>query len=84
MYEVRCPSCRLRLWLYQGMGREVPPPRDCPSCRIEHPVDRNELAAARTGVRIDTDHAKRRRAMKSRRPDGDPLWRPPAGPRVTR
>jgi hypothetical protein len=33
MHELRCPSCRLRLWLYQGMGREVPQPRDCPGCR---------------------------------------------------
>lgn len=54
MHEIRCPSCRLRLWLYQGMRRDVPPPLDCPSCHAM--IDRGEVAAARLAARIDADH----------------------------
>ena len=40
MHELRCPNCRLRLWLYQGMGRDVPLPHDCPACRAANPIER--------------------------------------------
>lgn len=49
MHEIRCPSCRLRLWLYQGMGRDVP--QECPGCHVSRPIDRTVAAA-----RIAGDH----------------------------
>lgn len=60
MYEIRCPSCRMRLWLYQGMGRDVPLPHDCPGCHVRRPIDRADAAAARLPARIARDHSAQR------------------------
>lgn len=62
MHDLRCPSCRMRLWLYQGMGRDVPLPHDCPACRARLPIDRTDAAAARLAARIERD----RRAERER------------------
>ena len=61
MYEIRCPSCRLRLWLYQGMGRHVP--QECPGCHVSRAADSADTdAAARLGARIARDGRARARA----------------------
>jgi hypothetical protein len=61
MYEIRCPSCRLRLWLYQGMGRHVP--QECPGCHVSRAADTAEAdGAARLCARIASDHRARARA----------------------
>jgi hypothetical protein len=61
MYEIRCPSCRLRLWLYQGMGRQVP--QECPGCHVSRATDTAEAdAAARLRARIASDRRARTRA----------------------
>lgn len=49
MQKIRCPSCRMRLWLYQGMGRDVPPPEHCPACHVSRPIDHTGSAAAHEG-----------------------------------
>ncbi len=67
MHEIRCPSCQLRLWLYQGMGREVP--LECPGCHVSRPIDRTDAtAAARLGARIASD---RRAGIMARQRAGD-------------
>lgn len=55
MHEIRCPNCSMRLWLYQGMGRAVPRPHDCPACRFSDPIGRPAAAVARLAARIDPD-----------------------------
>ena len=66
MYEIRCPSCRLRLWLYQGMGRHVP--QECPGCHVSRAPDSADIdAAARLSARIASD----RRARARTTPGGD-------------
>jgi hypothetical protein len=61
MYEIRCPSCRLRLWLYQGMGRHVP--QECPGCHLSRATDSADTdAAARLSARIASDGRARARA----------------------
>jgi hypothetical protein len=77
MHELRCPSCRLRLWLYQGMAREVPLPHDCPACRAARPIERRDVAGARLAANIASDrHAK----DGARELDEDSVWRPPMRP----
>jgi hypothetical protein len=71
MYEIRCPSCRLRLWLYQGMGRQVP--QECPGCHVCRATDTAE-AKARLNARIASDHRARARAISG--DDGARSWRP--------
>lgn len=78
MREIRCPSCRMRLWLYQGMGREVPPPEHCPACC--GPVDHADVAASRFAARIARDH----RAERAARERDDVFARPSVGPRLSR
>jgi hypothetical protein len=61
MYEIRCPSCRLRLWLYQGMGRHVP--QECPGCHVSREADSADAGtAARLSARIASDRRARARA----------------------
>lgn len=78
MHEIRCPSCRLRLWLYQGMGREAPPPNHCPACC--GPVDHADVVAARFAARTARDH----RTERAARARDDVFARPPVGPRLSR
>jgi hypothetical protein len=62
MYEIRCPSCRLRLWLYQGMGRHVP--QECPGCHLSRVADSADIdAAARLSARIASDRHARAPAL---------------------
>ena len=80
MYELRCPSCRMRLWLYQGMDREVPLPHDCPACHVSRPIDRSDVAAARLAARIASDRrAARGEIAAPLRDRGAPLR--PGSPR---
>ena len=79
MHEIRCPSCRMRLWLYQGMGREVSPPEHCPACC--GPVDHADVVAPRLAARIASDHRAERAARE--RAD-DVLAPPPVGRRTSR
>ena len=61
MYEIRCPSCRLRLWLYQGLGRHVP--QECPGCHVIRATDGADTdAAARLSARIAGERRARKRA----------------------
>lgn len=64
MHDLRCPSCRMRLWLYQGMGRDVPLPHDCPACRVSQPIGRADAAAARLAARIERNHRAQRLACE--------------------
>jgi len=77
MHEPRCPSCRLRLWLYQGMRRAVPLPHDCPACRAARPIERRDVVAARFAANIAGDHQAQR---GTRELDDDSVWRPPVRP----
>lgn len=77
MYEIRCPSCRMRRWLYQGMGRDVPLPHDCPGCHVRRPIERADIAAARLGARIARDRCAERRGRER---DDDVFSRPPVRP----
>ena len=73
MYEIRCPSCRLRLWLYQGMGRHVP--QECPGCHASRAKDSADTdAVARLRARIASDRRARMRATSG---DDRPLSRGP-------
>ena len=73
MYEIRCPSCRLRLWLYQGMGRHVPP--ECPGCHVSRETASADIdAAARLRARIASDRRARARATAG---NDRPRWREP-------
>ncbi len=78
MYEVRCPSCRLRLWLYQGMGRDVPPPERCPACHVSRPIDHTDVVAARLAARVDRE---RRAQIAAHERDADPICWAPLRPR---
>lgn len=82
MYEIRCPSCRLRLWLYQGMGHDVP--QECPGCHVSAPVDRAAAAAARLAARIASDQRVEHAKLAALEHDGDRIWRPSTGPRARR
>lgn len=62
MHDLRCPSCRMRL--YQGMGSDVPLPHDCPACRVSRPIDRADAGAARPVAPIERDHRARRLARE--------------------
>lgn len=53
MHEIRCPNCGLRLWLYQGIGRDVS--QECPGCHVSRPIDDIDAAAARLAARIAND-----------------------------
>lgn len=77
MHELRCPSCRLRLWLHQGMGREVPLPHDCPACHAARPIGHRDVAAAR----LAGDHHAEDGAREL---DDGPVWRPPVRPGTSR
>lgn len=78
MHELRCPNCRMRLWLYQGMHRDIPPQGRCPSC--SGGVDRSARSAASLTARIAGDHELARRDR-----DGDDvLARPPLRPGASR
>ena len=81
MHEIRCPSCRLRLWLYQGMDRDIPAPELCPAC--SGPADHADVLAARLAARIARDH-RAQRAMLAEREHDDVFARRPAGPRASR
>jgi hypothetical protein len=60
MHEIRCPSCRLRLWLYQGLGRHVP--QECPGCHARREAHSADIdAAARLSARIASDRRARAR-----------------------
>jgi hypothetical protein len=82
MYEIRCPSCRMRLWLYQGMGRDVPPPRECPGCHVRRPIGRADARAARLAARIAREH--RAKIAARERDDDDVFARPPVRPSPSR
>jgi hypothetical protein len=73
MHELRCPSCRLRLWLHQGMGRSVPPPHDCPGCRAARPIEHRDVTAA-------TIARDGRAARGARELGDDSVGRPPVRP----
>jgi hypothetical protein len=77
MHELRCPSCRLRLWLHQGMGRSVPLPHDCPGCRAARPIEHRNVTAARPAANIARDG---RAARGARELDDDSVRRPPVRP----
>lgn len=70
----------MRLWLHQGMGRDVPLPHDCPACRASLQIDHMEAAAARLAARIEREH----RAARIDRMRDDPVARPPVGPGASR
>jgi hypothetical protein len=81
MHELRCPSCRLRLWLYQGMRRTAPLPHDCPACRAARPLKHRDVAAVRLAANIASDHHAEHGARKI---DDDPAGRPPVRPGASR
>lgn len=69
MHEIRCPSCRLRLWLYQGIGRHVP--QECPGCHVRRTTDSADIdAVARLSARMASD-----RRARARTTSGDDLPR---------
>jgi hypothetical protein len=71
----------LRLWLYQGMGRDVPLPHNCPGCRVARPIEHRDIVAARLAANIATDHHTQHDARDL---DDDAVWRPPERPRTSR
>jgi hypothetical protein len=78
MHDLRCPNCRFRLWLYQGVGRAVP--RECPGCHVSRPIDSSDAAAARLAARIASEH----RAGIMARECADIRRQPPFGPGASR
>ncbi len=63
MQEIHCPSCRLRLWAYQVVRRDVPAPDRCRAC--SGPVDDAHMVAARLTARITRDHGVGRAERES-------------------
>jgi hypothetical protein len=59
MHEIYCPSCRFRLWLYQGIDRDVRLAQRWPRCHARRPIDHTAAAARLTARSASDDRAQR-------------------------